>query len=37
MNQDKYNKYACLKLSQLVKNKEFFYRPGKTNKKDSLK
>ena len=35
MNPDKYNKYACAILSQLAKNKEFFYRMGKTQKKNS--
>ena len=34
MNQDKYNKYACEILSQLAKHKEFFYRMGKTHKKN---
>ena len=33
MYPDKYNKYACAILSQLAKNKEFFYRMGKTHKK----
>ena len=34
MDPDKYNKYACAILYQLAKNKEFFYRMGKTHKKN---
>ena len=36
MNPDKYNKYACAILSQLAKNKEFFYRMGKTKKNSKI-